>query len=215
MIVENIVSATNLEFEMLMAPVLTPLILTLGPVGDLLRLPDKAAALSLPLSVRAHANRPGGSLRIVKFDRPGDASVNLYILVGPRTLVILDCERTALELQQLVARARGLDLPVEAIVLSHEHPDHGGAQVVRDAFPDAVLKALAAGADFVFVGRPLLFAAAAAGEPGVRHAITLLKAEIDWNMALLGICRPSDIALKQIRDRQRQSIRGTFLGSSR
>ncbi|MEI5667821.1 hypothetical protein WBO78_25100 [Bosea sp. CCNWLW174] len=70
MIVENIVSATNLEFEMLMAPVLTPLILTLGPVGEPLRLPDKAAALSLPLSVRAQAYRPGGPLRIVKFDRP-------------------------------------------------------------------------------------------------------------------------------------------------
>ncbi|WP_066716003.1 MULTISPECIES: MBL fold metallo-hydrolase [Hyphomicrobiales] len=101
-----------------------------------------AAALSLPLPVRAQAYQPGGTLSVVKFDRPGDASVNSYILIGPRTQVILDCQRTAVEARQLVAMARGLDLPVEAIVLSHEHPDHvGGAQVVRDAFPDAALLA--------------------------------------------------------------------------
>ena len=50
-----------------------------------------------------------------------------------------------------------------------------------------VLKALALGADFVFVGRPFLFAAAIGGEDGVRHGITLLSEEIDRNMALLGV----------------------------
>jgi L-lactate dehydrogenase (cytochrome) len=50
-----------------------------------------------------------------------------------------------------------------------------------------VLKALALGARFVFVGRPFLYAAAIAGEAGVRHAIGLLSAEIDRNMALLGL----------------------------
>ena len=50
-----------------------------------------------------------------------------------------------------------------------------------------VLKALALGAQFVFVGRPFLYAAAIAGEPGVRHAIKLLREEIDRDMALLGI----------------------------
>ena len=50
-----------------------------------------------------------------------------------------------------------------------------------------VLKALALGAQFVFVGRPFLYAAAIGGEPGVRHAIALLKDEIHRDMALLGI----------------------------
>jgi L-lactate dehydrogenase (cytochrome) len=50
-----------------------------------------------------------------------------------------------------------------------------------------VLKALGLGAQFVFVGRPFLYAAAIAGQPGVRHAITLLKDEIHHDMALLGI----------------------------
>ena len=50
-----------------------------------------------------------------------------------------------------------------------------------------VLKALALGAKFVFVGRPFNYAASVAGEPGVRHAMALLRDEIHRNMALLGI----------------------------
>jgi L-lactate dehydrogenase (cytochrome) len=50
-----------------------------------------------------------------------------------------------------------------------------------------VLKALALGAQFVFLGRPFFYAAAIAGEAGVRHAEKLLRDEIDRDMALLGI----------------------------
>ncbi|WP_428486368.1 alpha-hydroxy acid oxidase [Rhodopila sp.] len=50
-----------------------------------------------------------------------------------------------------------------------------------------VLKALALGADFVFIGRPFLFAAILAGEAGVSHAIDLLTKEIDTDIALLGL----------------------------
>ena len=50
-----------------------------------------------------------------------------------------------------------------------------------------VLKALALGAHFVFVGRPFLYAAAIAGEAGVRHAANLLREEISRNMAMLGV----------------------------
>jgi len=56
-----------------------------------------------------------------------------------------------------------------------------------------VLKALALGAHFVFVGRPFLCAAAIAGEAGVRHGIDLLSEEIDRNMALLGITDLSQV----------------------
>ncbi len=50
-----------------------------------------------------------------------------------------------------------------------------------------VLKALALGAQFVFVGRPMLCAAAVAGEEGVALAIRLLTEEVGRDMALLGI----------------------------
>lgn len=56
-----------------------------------------------------------------------------------------------------------------------------------------VLKALALGADFVFVGRPFLFAAAVGGERGVRLAIDLLCSEISRDMALLGLRDLSEI----------------------
>jgi L-lactate dehydrogenase (cytochrome) len=56
-----------------------------------------------------------------------------------------------------------------------------------------VLKALALGAQFVFVGRPFLYAAAIAGEEGVKHAANLLREEIHRNMAMLGINSPGEM----------------------
>ena len=50
-----------------------------------------------------------------------------------------------------------------------------------------VLKALGLGAKFAFIGRPIFYAAAIAGEAGVGHAVTLLRDEIHRDMALLGI----------------------------
>ncbi|HEY3566159.1 MAG TPA: alpha-hydroxy-acid oxidizing protein, partial [Casimicrobiaceae bacterium] len=56
-----------------------------------------------------------------------------------------------------------------------------------------VLKALALGARFVFVGRPFGFAAAVAGDAGVRHAIDILASEIDRDMGMLGITRLGEL----------------------
>jgi len=56
-----------------------------------------------------------------------------------------------------------------------------------------VLKALALGARFVFVGRPFNYACAVAGQAGVEHAIRLLAAEVDRNMAMLGANRIDEI----------------------
>ncbi|MFC3127634.1 alpha-hydroxy-acid oxidizing protein [Pseudoroseomonas globiformis] len=56
-----------------------------------------------------------------------------------------------------------------------------------------VLKALALGADFVFVGRPFLYAAALGGEAGVRHGIEILAQEVDRNLALLGSLSPAEL----------------------
>jgi L-lactate dehydrogenase (cytochrome) len=50
-----------------------------------------------------------------------------------------------------------------------------------------VLKALALGAKFVFVGRPFNYAASVAGEAGVRKAATLLREEVSRDMAMLGV----------------------------
>jgi L-lactate dehydrogenase (cytochrome) len=72
-----------------------------------------------------------------------------------------------------------------------------------------VMKALALGADFVFIGRPLLFAAALAGEAGVSHAIELLKKEIDTDIALLGLHDVNDATRDILLDvRQPAAVMG-------
>ncbi len=62
-----------------------------------------------------------------------------------------------------------------------------------------VIKALALGAHFVFIGRPLLFAAVVGGEAGVQHALTLLRDEVDRDMALLGIRSIREISAELVR----------------
>jgi len=61
-----------------------------------------------------------------------------------------------------------------------------------------VLKALALGADFVFVGRPFNYAAALAGEAGVLHAADILSREIDANLGLLGINRLDELGRQHL-----------------
>ncbi len=56
-----------------------------------------------------------------------------------------------------------------------------------------VLKALALGADFAFVGRPFLYAAALGGEAGVARAIQILAEETDRDIALLGLTAPGQV----------------------
>ncbi|MBY3473687.1 alpha-hydroxy-acid oxidizing protein [Rhizobium laguerreae] len=65
-----------------------------------------------------------------------------------------------------------------------------------------IVKALALGARFVFVGRPFLYAASVAGLLGVMRAAELLQTELDRNMALLGLSAIEELAsdfLVQVR----------------
>lgn len=59
-----------------------------------------------------------------------------------------------------------------------------------------VVKALAVGADFIFVGRPFLYAAALAEEAGIAYAIEILAQEVDRTIALLGCHDLSELALR-------------------
>ena len=96
----------------------------------------------------------------------------------------LDCAMSALRtLPEIAAEANGMTVMLD-----------GGIRRGTD-----VIKALALGAQFVFVGRPFLFAAVAGGEAGVQRALTLLRDEVDRDMALLGIRSISEISPDLVR----------------
>lgn len=107
------------------------------------------------------------------------------------------------------------DCGVDGIVVSN----HGGRQLdgavaplralpaIRAAVPGMtimidggirrgtdVIKALALGADFIFLGRPFLYAATVGGADGVTRAIRLMQEEIQRDMTLLGIGSLSDLS---------------------
>lgn len=110
---------------------------------------------------------------------------------------------------------RALELGVQAIVVSN----HGGrtldaaisplealpaiVDAVQGAIPVLVdggirrgtdiLIALALGASAVLVGRPYIYALAAAGAPGVAHVLHILRTELEVAMALCGCATLADI----------------------
>ncbi|HET9577395.1 MAG TPA: alpha-hydroxy acid oxidase [Usitatibacter sp.] len=115
-----------------------------------------------------------------------------------------------------IARERGAD----AVWVSN----HGGRQLdgaitplrvlpeIVEAVPDIpvmvdsgfrrgtdVLKALALGAKFVWLGRPFGYAASVGGEEGVRHAINILAHEVKTSMAMLGINSAGEMRPEHLR----------------
>jgi len=62
-----------------------------------------------------------------------------------------------------------------------------------------ILKALALGADACSIGRPYLYGLAAGGEAGVRRIISLLRAEVARDMALVGKTKISQINVDDVR----------------
>ena len=56
-----------------------------------------------------------------------------------------------------------------------------------------VLKALAVRARAVLIGRPIHWGLAMGGEPGVRHVLELLRAELARDLLLCGRASPRDV----------------------
>ncbi|MDE0305696.1 MAG: alpha-hydroxy acid oxidase [Albidovulum sp.] len=63
-----------------------------------------------------------------------------------------------------------------------------------------VLRAIALGADFVFLGRAFHYAIAALGERGIHHLLHILDADMRSNMAQIGINSLDDLADRLILD---------------
>jgi len=84
----------------------------------------------------------------------------------------LDSAPAAVQMLPLIREAVGSDFPILF--------DSG----VRNG--ESVIKALALGADFVFLGRPFLYGMGADGETGLQTVIELIKNQIDAALAQLG-----------------------------
>ena len=127
-------------------------------------------------------------------------------------------------LQSPADAKRAVDVGASAIMVSN----HGGRQLdttpapidciapIRDAIGDQlelimdggirrgthIIKALAQGADACSIGRPYLYGLAAGGQKGVERALGLLKAEVERDMALLGVSSVSEIQGHHLIDRR-------------
>lgn len=81
-------------------------------------------------------------------------------------------------------------LPEVAAAVQGKIPVHvdGGIRHGTDVF-----KALALGADFVWIGRPVLWGLAYKGQEGVELCLRLLSDEIKLSMALAGVVKVDEI----------------------
>ncbi len=86
-------------------------------------------------------------------------------------------------------------LPIVRAALPTDYPVllDGGVRRGTDVF-----KALALGANAVMIGRPYIFALAAAGAAGVAHVLHLLRTELEVAMALAGCARLEDIQTESL-----------------
>ena len=124
-------------------------------------------------------------------------------------------------LQSVEDAKRAVEIGASGIMISN----HGGRQLdgapapidcllpMRDAVGDQlelivdggirrashIIKALAMGADACSIGRAYLFGLAAGGERGVVRALTLLKAELERDMTLLGVNDVNQLNRSHIR----------------
>ncbi|XP_021956430.1 hydroxyacid oxidase 2-like [Folsomia candida] len=110
--------------------------------------------------------------------------------------------------------------------------NHGGRQIDTaipsiDALPDVVqavggkcevyvdsgirrgsdvFKALALGADMVFVGRPTIWGIAVCGENGAKRVLEILREELDLTMALSGVADVHDITLDHVQRKKSNAM---------
>jgi len=125
-----------------------------------------------------------GKLIIKGIVRPDDAQ--RAVALGCDAIVVSN--HGGRQLDGTVATADALPAVVRAVAGRASVLVDGGIRRGVD-----VLKALALGAEGVMVGRATLYGAAAAGEPGAKHALEILRNEFERAMQLCGARSVADI----------------------
>ncbi|MEM7172219.1 MAG: alpha-hydroxy acid oxidase [Pseudomonadota bacterium] len=73
-----------------------------------------------------------------------------------------------------------------------------------------IVKAIACGADFVMLGRPLLFALAAEGERGLASLLDIFAKDISLTLAQIGVCDVSEVGRGNLFEPQKSIIEKTW-----
>jgi glyoxylase-like metal-dependent hydrolase (beta-lactamase superfamily II) len=152
-------------------------------------------------------------LTIERYTKPGQGSVNSYILVSESSIALIDTQRTLPEARELLAKMQATGKPLEAIVLSHEHPDHiGGVKLILDHYPGVPVYASQTTIDYITREKePLVklmkgfFADAFADDIPVPDQVladgdVIQLAGIDWSVQELGAGEASSMLLLHSSD---------------
>jgi glyoxylase-like metal-dependent hydrolase (beta-lactamase superfamily II) len=76
-------------------------------------------------------------LRVERF-AGREASVNAYVISNSTHTLVVDCLRNREEAADLVRQLRGSGRELQAIIVTHGHPDHFiGSRTLKEAFPTA------------------------------------------------------------------------------
>ena len=91
----------------------------------------------------------------------------------------LDSATAAIEALPLIRNVLGEEFP-----LLFDSGVRGGSDIIR---------ALALGADFVMLGRPLMYGIGADGEKGLRRILDIIKDELSTSLGLVGLTDINDV----------------------
>jgi glyoxylase-like metal-dependent hydrolase (beta-lactamase superfamily II) len=79
-------------------------------------------------------------IRIHTYASPGAGSVNTHWVESASGVVVIDAQRLVSQAGIVLNEIAKTGKPVEALILTHAHPDHiGGAKAFTDAFPHAAV----------------------------------------------------------------------------
>jgi L-lactate dehydrogenase (cytochrome) len=105
----------------------------------------------------------------------------------------LDSATAAIEALPLIRNALGKEFP-----LLFDSGIRGGSDIIR---------ALALGADYVMLGRPLMYGIGADGEKGLRRILDIIKDELSTALGLVGLTDINDVSSEIIAKKFIQNMK--------